>query len=97
MIRLDDNLLLFIEPEHTVELPGVEDELTAKMKRLFERARVCESWMGFHRCRCGCHSTASNYMLPGGLITNSLCVHYLEFHRSEVPESELAKLRAIAE
>jgi hypothetical protein len=28
----------------------------------------------------------------GGKLTNSLAVHYLAFHRKDVPESELVKI-----
>jgi hypothetical protein len=30
-----------------------------------------------------------------GYITNSLAVHYLEWHRKDVPEKETAKLKSI--
>ena len=38
-----------------------------------------------------------DFLLPNGLVTNSLCVHYLAYHRDEVPPSELAKIDTINE
>ena len=48
-----------------------------------------------HRSTCACgdlQSTEYDYLLPCGLITNSLSLHYLAFHRSEIPGSEWEKL-----
>jgi hypothetical protein len=50
-------------------------------------------WKGWHDCVCGAASSNCNYLLPDGQVTNYLCVHYLAYHRSEVPASELQKVR----
>ena len=42
------------------------------------------------------NSTNCDYILPGGQQANSLCIHYLAFHRDEVPAEELAKVSALA-
>jgi len=48
--------------------------------------------LGLHECVCGAMSSSCDYMLNGKIVTNYLCVHYLAYHRSEVPEEELEKL-----
>jgi hypothetical protein len=51
---------------------------------------------GFHVCGCGNAASGNHdYKLPGGLITNSLAMHYLAYHRDEVPESELVKIEGL--
>jgi hypothetical protein len=65
---------------------------------MFENAQGVYEWKpgwgtkGVHSCFCDAASSALDYMLPCGLVTNTLALHYLVWHRSEVPESELAKL-----
>ena len=50
------------------------------------------STKGVHECICGAESDPCDYELEDGFITNSLCVHYLAYHRSEIPQSELDKI-----
>lgn len=50
------------------------------------------SYRGFHICSCGAVSGACNYLIPEGEIINSLCIHYLAFHREEVPQEQLDKI-----
>lgn len=93
MIIQDDNHILFIEPKSLGSEQGVQDELTVKM----EAAMLCATssdyrYKGFHLCVCGAKSDNRDYFLPNGQKTNSLAVHYLEFHRDEVPETELDKV-----
>jgi hypothetical protein len=49
-------------------------------------------WKGFHVCVCDAMSSSRDCQLECGTVTNSLCVHYLAMHRSEVPDEELAKV-----
>lgn len=51
-----------------------------------------ESYMGVHTCICGVKSHSRDYLLPNGYVTNSLAVHYLEFHRDEIPTEEFDKI-----
>jgi hypothetical protein len=89
--------VLYIRPGTRGTAEPAIDSLTRKMAAAY---RAAEStgvlWRGFHICRCGARSTNTDYTLPGGATTNSLCVHYLAFHRDEVPESELAKVADLA-
>ena len=88
--------VLYIRPGTRGTAEPAIDGLTRKMTAAY---RASESngvlWRGFHVCRCGAASTNTDYVLPGGATTNSLCVHYLAFHRDEVPEAELAKVAAL--
>jgi hypothetical protein len=94
MIINDNDHILFIEPTHLGSTEGVQDELTAKMKQAMLSATKPEwHYKGVHICVCGAVSDNNDYFLPNGQKTNSLAVHYLEFHRDDVPESELAKVR----
>ncbi len=45
---------------------------------------------GFHCCKCGKASSGNcDYVLADGSITNSLAIHYLAYHRQEVPARAL--------
>ncbi len=95
MTNTSENYLLFIEPKFNVcELP-VKDELTAKIRNLLKTAKPASGYYkGVHVCKCGKRSL--NYDLKTGkFITNSLAEHYMCYHRSEVPQSEIDKLRSI--
>ena len=48
--------------------------------------------MGVHQCSCGLRSTSYDYLFPNNMETNSLCLHYLEWHRHEIPDIEFEKL-----
>jgi hypothetical protein len=78
------------------------DDLTVKMFNAFshhtlEGALTGETFMnrtffkGVHYCACGAQSSNRDYLLgePLDLVTNSLCVHYLAFHRTLIKEDEL--------
>ena len=54
-------------------------------------------YMGIHLCICGACSEAYNYLLPNGEITNSLCVHYLAFHREEISEEQLDRVKSLGD
>ena len=91
-----ETYVLYVEPGPYTSAGPVIDELTRKMAAAYRAARSDEMyWRGFHVCRCGVNSSNCDYILPGGQQTNSLCVHYLAFHRREVPETELAKVAAL--
>jgi hypothetical protein len=87
-----DNGVLYIEPEQLPSQEPVIDELTRGMAAAFRKATKGEHYRGFHVCECGAHSASCDYTLPGGALTNSLCVHYLAYHRAEVSRAQLAKV-----
>lgn len=94
MYNISRKYLLQIEPKGgRSELPTI-DALSIKMESLLSRATKGRGYKGTHKCICGKRS--GNYDLSiGGYITNSLAVHYLQWHRNEVPRSEIIKLRNI--
>ena len=53
--------------------------------------------LGVHTCICGEQSLSYDFFLPGNSATNSLCLHYLKWHRDEIPKSELKKIKNIYE
>jgi hypothetical protein len=91
---ISDHGLLYIEPTQPASAEAVRDHLTRMMTAAFRRAKAKDLWCGFHECICGAVSTNCNYRLPNGEMTNSLCIHYVAHHRSEVPPSQLAKIEA---
>lgn len=49
-------------------------------------------WMGFHECSCGANAGGQDYLLPNGEMTNGNCIHYLAYHREEVPQEQLDRI-----
>lgn len=93
---LDASGLMFIEPVGTTCEPPITDELTTLADRAFAEADPGppEEWYrGWHTCACGARSDNKPWRTRG-VLTNSLIVHYVRDHRSEVPPSELRKLEA---
>lgn len=89
--------LLFIEPQQPPTREANVDAVTRKMCGAFRRAATSEyAYGGVHTCRCGAHSTNVDYVLPDGSATNSLCVHYVAHHRSEVPAEQLRVIESFA-
>jgi hypothetical protein len=83
--------LLYIEPTNMATGDPVIDDLTLRMVRALRQATFHRyHGHGFHRCLYGALSDARERVLPNGWITNTLCVHYLAYHRSEVPAGHLA-------
>jgi hypothetical protein len=99
MISTADTHLLFIEPGLASAQPVI-DELTRKMTGAWRTRRIVMSYRGFHRCACGAESDHHNYAVAtiGGqlLTTNLLAIHYLAFHRADVPRAELEKVKQLA-
>jgi hypothetical protein len=92
-----DEGMLFIEPSQAASPEPVIDHLTRKMCAAFRKASQGNgAYGGVHMCFCGATSSSSGHFLPGGELTNSLCVHYLAHHRSEVPPQQLARIEELA-
>jgi len=98
VINTDDQHVLYIEPQQPPSDMPVIDGLTRKMAAALRQAEMGTQWLGFHGCtgcdKTGCDipSSSCDYVLPNGLETNSLCIHYLAYHRDEVPTSEKLKV-----
>jgi len=87
-------MMLYIEPRNRGTQAPVIDRVTRGMTAAFRKAkRLQPGWWGFHTCRCGASSDNYDYELPNGAMTNSLCVHYLAFHRRSVPWLQLLEIK----
>jgi hypothetical protein len=94
MVNLNDDWLLMIEPTKPIEDP-IDDELSDIAKAVYKSTVDSNiAYRGVHSCICGKWSDNVDHILPDGTKTNSLMVHYIREHRSEVPESEIVKLRS---
>ena len=80
-----------IEPKLEKSKSPINDELTTKMKLLLKKGRSGVMYKGWHECICGERSGNCDIHV-GKYITNSLAAHYLEYHREEIPESEIVKI-----
>lgn len=96
MIITDTENLLFIEPANDASFEPVIDDLTRIAAAALATSEEYDHTRGAHVCTgCGRGSSSCSYRLPGGLSTHALLVHYLAFHRDEVPASELARIAAL--
>ncbi len=93
-----NNGILMIEPSGSPSPTPIIDELTRNMTAIWRKRRDSDySFRGFHVCNCGAHSDNKEHWLGvDNLLTNSLCIHYLAFHRKDVPEVEQMKVSALA-
>jgi len=94
MVDLSSKCLLMIEPKSKIKEESVKDKYTANMNNLLTKATKTAFYKGWHTCACG-ERSGNAELTVSGYVTNSLAVHYLEFHRSEVPATELEKLDKI--
>lgn len=88
--------------------PTDDDYIYKMMKKVMSRAksgagnymneessgdfRVGVAYKGFHRAEDGKRSSNKDYLLENGMITNSLCLHYLAWYREWIPASEMKKV-----
>jgi hypothetical protein len=90
---ISDSDLLFIEPQQSALSTPIVDDVTRRMTAAFRASTPSDTYFcGFHKCVCGARSHARNYFLPDGRHTNSLCVHYVAYHRAEVPDAQLQEV-----
>lgn len=101
--------ILYIYPKNKKSDLPVNDDITKKMSELFENCHttgaynkrgdfvIGEGYMGVHTCKCGETSESVDYLLTPKFATNSLCVHYLQYHRDEIPETEFEKINELLE
>jgi hypothetical protein len=95
---IDPKGLLMIEPKSAKCEPTLIDPLTMKMAGALKHASRGVRSRGFHCCACGVISGNCELFveLDGKpVLTNSLAVHYLACHRSEVPYSEIEKVERL--
>jgi hypothetical protein len=98
MIKSDDGHVLFIEPKKAAAKEPVQDELSENMREAMRHAGTPNyTYFGYHQCVCGAKSDATDWILHTGQVTNSLAVHYLEYHRGEIPRDEFEKVRKLCD
>lgn len=107
MIISNPDTLLYIEPQNQKSENPLVDSLARKMTAAYQHQKSTGvlrsdgsytegvSTMGFQRCACQATSDPVDYKLDCGYVTNSLCVHYLAWHRDEIPELEIAKVNSL--
>lgn len=90
------NAILMIEPSAAVSTQPTIDVLTRKMATAlrFAQRDPNRRYRGFHICKCGVTSDNQDHFV-NGMLTNSLAVHYLAYHRADVPQGELDKVAAL--
>lgn len=94
----DDKHFMFIEPKSKKMEDDVNDDLTKFAEYLQKNMKPNnDKSRGWHTCSCKKASSESetfSVSLSGKkLKTNSLLLHYVKNHRSEIPELELEKLK----
>lgn len=93
---ITDNGILYIEPKRYCSKKPVIDIFTKKMTAAYNKAVPCKDrYRGVHRCSCGVTSENYDVVLSNGEQTNSLCIHYLAYHRDEVSEEQLSKVMSL--
>ena len=94
---ISDTDLLFIEPKLRASRAPIVDDLTRRMAAAFRISTIGGEFQdscGVHERICGALSDNNDHALPNGRMTNSLCVHYVAYHRAEVPQQQLEEVTA---
>lgn len=94
--------VLFIFPKKDMTEKPIVDNVTEKFMYLWhKRIKIDSGFNGFNMCNnCGKIGSTDYIILPidstsDFFLTNSLACHYLVWHRDEIPESEMEKIREI--
>ncbi len=98
----DGSAILMVEPKGITTTEPIVDELTRKMAAAWRNRRDASSgYRGRHTCVCGAHSSNRDHWVMDAdgneLLTNSLCVHYLAYHRDSLSEVELSKVHKLTQ
>ena len=91
------NGLLYIEPASEAASKPIVDGVTRKLVAAFHLADMFPAAHGgSHTCSCKkARSANRDFVLPNGMLTNALCIHYLACHRESVPVEQLAMIDAL--
>ena len=103
-------LYIEFNPKQKCEF-AVEDELTTCIEEMMKAAKEGTSfynnkeddgtfheggsYKGYQMNLDGSKSTSKCYLLPNGMITNSLAPYYVKWYRYAIPETEKEKLKAL--
>jgi hypothetical protein len=91
---IDPKGFLMIEPQSPPAAEPIIDALTRQVTALY-RASVTDAhggYRGFHVCKCGACSDNHDHFLPGHVLTNSLCIHYIAYHRHDLTRAQLGEV-----
>jgi hypothetical protein len=87
---IDPTGVMMIEPIRPASDEPLVDYWTYMAAMVYELTTPSAGgYRGVHQCVCGAQSDNKDHILPDGRIANSLMVHYVAFHRNDVPDSEL--------
>jgi hypothetical protein len=94
--------ILYIDPLKIPDNEPIIDDITRKLTWLWHRQEENGiMYFGIHECSCGAHSSSSDHLLPlttsEKMLTNSLCVHYVAYHRAEISKEEWQKVLEIVQ
>ncbi len=98
MIDLSDKYFMMIEPDREGKptVNPIEDKLTRRVDFIFSKCKPSNyCYKGFHMTGCGKSSDNRDWVLPNGMITNSLCTYYIRHYREFIPESEIGKINRV--
>ena len=84
--------LLFLNPKMGPSEKPLIDRATKQMTVALRVAFPGPATGGMHICSCGAMASNRNCHLESGETTNLLAVHFLAFHRNEVPKEELERV-----
>lgn len=93
---IDKDGFLMIEPKNKAG-KAIIDDVTKKVTVILRRAKEVEHYKGSHKCVCGARSGSAGLVViicGKDLATNSLIVHYVACHRSEIPKSQMRLIKA---
>lgn len=98
---VNPNGIMMVEPTRRASDVPLIDEATRKMTAAWRAAKHSDyGYRGFHVCTCGATSDNKDHWVgensvgeeDKGKNTNSLAIHYLAYHRQDVPVDELEKV-----
>ena len=91
---VNDEITQIMELALSEAVSGVASYSKMNIPEWFEKGN---GWRGSHCSDCGERSDNQDYLLKNGMITNSLCVFYLQYYRDSIPESEMNKVKELVE
>lgn len=95
----DENHVLYVEPQGPPDQVPLWDDLCERVALVMAEAVPADYRLrGTHTCTgkgCSERSGNTDYVYRSRAVLNSLALHYLVLHRGEIPEEELAKVRAL--
>lgn len=87
--------ILFIMPKNPPSTEPTMDEVTRLVTRYWafnKRSKYTREIA--HRCSCGVSGSNTDHFIGSNydILTNALCLHYVQFHRDEITPAELDRV-----